>query len=84
MPKNIDSYLREENKITELKLFWNPSMFGETWLMRNFSFWSECPLMIQHLVSPKKSSDYLQLMFVQRQKIFEKSKANLKFYFLPI
>lgn len=51
--------------------------------MQNFSFWSECPLMIQHLVSPERSSNYLPLMFVQRQKIFEKSKANLKFYFLP-
>lgn len=40
--------------------------------------------MIQHLVSSESSSNYLQLMFVQRQKIFEKSKANLKFYFLPI
>lgn len=59
-------------------------MFGEMSLMQNFSFWSECSLMIQHLVSSERSYNYLQLMFAQKQMISEKSKANTKFYFLTI
>lgn len=72
IPKNIDSYSGKENKIEQSKIALKPLYtFGETWLMHNFSFWSECNLMIQHLVSSERSSNNLQLIFVQRWKIFK-------------
>lgn len=72
IPKNIDSYSGKDNKIEQSKIALKPLYtFGETWLMHNFSFWSECNLMIQHLVSSERSSNNLQLTFVQRRKIFK-------------